>query len=104
MTATAQWREVLKDKVYALYVYDHHRVAIAQVLDDHGWVVTMPDNPAVKHPAKNQDDAFKIGRKISVQWLQGALKQLTAVDPNLRTMTQAEVDANVKARKQGYKN
>lgn len=102
MTATtAQWREVLKDRVYALYVYDHHRVAIAQMLDDESnWVVTVPDNPTAKHPAKSRDDAFKIGKKVSVAWLQGALKQLASVDPNLRTMTTAEVQADIKARKQ----
>lgn len=99
----AQWREVLKDKVYALYVYDHHRVAIAQVIDE-GWVVTLPDSPETKYPAKTQDDAFKIGRKISVSWLQGALKQLTAaVQAAPQALTPAEVQAEIKSRQRPFK-
>ena len=88
--------------MYALYVYEHHRVAIAQMLDDAtNWVVTIPENPTVKHPAKSREDAFKIGKKVSVAWLQGALKQLAAVDPTPRTMTPVEVQADIKARRQG---
>jgi hypothetical protein len=96
---TAQWREVLKDKVYALYVYEHHRVAIAQLVDQ-AWVVTLPDDPTTKHPAKSQDDAFKIGRRVSVTWLQGALKQL-AIETAPRTLTPAEVQAEIKGRQRG---
>jgi hypothetical protein len=61
----------------------------------------VPENPTVKHPAKSREDAFKVGKKISVSWLQGALKQLASVDPLLRTMTATEVQADIKARKQG---
>jgi hypothetical protein len=100
--APAQWREVLKDKVYALYVYEHHRIAIAQLLDQ-GWVVTIPDDPATKHPAKNQEEAFRIGRKVSVAWLQGALKQL-AVEAPPRTLTPTEVQAELKGRRRGFNN
>lgn len=83
MTPAAQWREVIKDRVYALYVHEHHRVAIAQILENQEWVVTLPDTPETKHPAKNQGEAFKIGRKLSVAWFQGALKQLAGDAPTV---------------------
>jgi len=101
--ASAQWREVLKDKVYALYVYEHHRVAIAQLLDQN-WVVTLPDDPTTKHSAKDQEDAFKIGRRISVAWLQGALKQLAPEVVPRRDLTPTEAQAEIKRRQRRSKN
>jgi len=102
--APAQWREVVKGKVYALYVHEHYRVAIAQTLEKEGWVVTLPDDPQTKHPAKSQDDAFKLGRKISKAWMQHALKQLSLDDTSgPKELTPAEVQADLKARQRPFK-
>jgi hypothetical protein len=99
----AQWREIIKDKVYALYVHEHHRVAIAQVLENQEWLVTLPDNPEAKHSAKDQDDAFRLGRKLSVAWFQGALKQLSVDGASPRSMTTTEATTELRGRTRPFK-
>ena len=88
-TEAAQWREVVQGKVFALYVHNRHRVALAQNLEDGSWLVTMPDAPEAKHPAKDKDDAFRIGRKISLSWFKSALEQL-GKDTQTKVMSNAE--------------
>jgi hypothetical protein len=99
----AQWREIIKDKAYALYVYDHHRIAIAQFTDQ-GWVITLPDDPTKKHSAKDQKDAFKTGCRVAKAWLQGALKQLSieSTEPP-RALTTTEAEAVVKKNRDRFK-
>jgi len=99
----AQWREVIKDRVYALCVHDHHRVAIAQVLENKEWLVTMPDEPNARHTAKDQAAAFKVGKKVAVAWLQAALKQLSSKDEtSIKRMTEDENRLSIRERQRGH--
>lgn len=96
-TEAAEWREVVQGKVYALYVHKHHRVALAQTNEEGVWVVTMPDDPGTKHPAKDQADAFRIGRKISITWLKAALEQLNK-DTAPKAMSQEDAAKEARDR------
>jgi hypothetical protein len=99
MTVTAQWKEITKDRLYALCVHGHHRVAIAQVLENQEWLVTMPDSPNDKHPAKTQVEAFKIGRRVSLQWMQAAIEQLQDERPEVVQMLSPEQNlAEIRSR------
>jgi len=95
----AQWREVVKNKIFALYVHSTHRVAIVQMTENQVWVVTMPDDPSAKHTTKSQEEAFLAAREMARAWFKAALEQLAVeITAEPKKLTDSENLAEIRGR------